>query len=329
MGYSGGDFITRLSLSFGAHDHTARFDGDFQYALTGSFYAEHSSYSFLSNYLNALGTAAIIPEHLIVRASAFAAPILVNGLGPLAGAGRNSGIRDTFGYSISPDLIFRFGNFARSDTIVTQSSVFFVTPGGPIIPVLVPGLTIPNQYVSYSATEQISSGPDFYRLNWLLAATGAESVQAGANFKQASGTGNVKYAVDREVTVTGTVGYQSFTSNQQLSHSLVGINAMGGVQITLSPRFQANVSAGRQFNFPSYIGDLSYQFGGFTRLVGSLTDTVNAQQLTNCSTDWARWGSMAPVIFSTRTLSSKSCRAAKHNLQYFRFQSRSCGRSDN
>ena len=282
-GYSSGDFITRLSLSFGAHDHTARFDGDLQYALTGSFFAEHSSYTYLSNYLNALGTATIIPEHLIFRASAFAAPILVNGLGPLAGAGSNSGLRDTYGYSISPDLIFRFGEFARSDTIVSQSSVFFVTPGGPIIPVLVPGLTVPNQYVSYSATEQISSGPDFYRLNWLLTGTGTKSVQAGANFEQVSGTGNVKYAVNREVAVTSTIGYQSFTSNQQLSHSLVGIIAMGGMQITLGPRFQADFSAGRQFNFPSYTGDLSYQFGGFTRLVGSLTDTVTpaAGQLLN------------------------------------------------
>ena len=279
--YSGGDFITRLTLSLGAHDHTARFDGDLEYTLAGDAYARHPSYDGVYNYLNALGTATLIPERLVVRGSAFAAPILINGLGAIGAgnrpvaAGANSGIRDTYGYTISPDLMFRLGNFARSETTLNQSSIFFVQPGGASLSQTIPGSTAPTELISYGASERLSSGIDFNRLNWALTAFAIKQTQSGADLSQATIRGDFRYAVSREVVFFTDLGYQSITSKQGLSQSVSGPSAFGGIQYTPSPNFEADASAGSQFNSPSYVGNLRYQFAAFTSLSASVTDTVS------------------------------------------------------
>src|SRR5688500_15404398 len=85
---SGSDFITSLRLNLGVHDRTARFQGDLQYSLAGYAYARHSSLSRVSNYLNALGRAVLVPEHVLLDVRAFAAPILINSLGSLSAEDR-------------------------------------------------------------------------------------------------------------------------------------------------------------------------------------------------------------------------------------------------
>src|SRR6266446_6008793 len=276
----GGDFITTLGLNLGAHDHTVRFDGDLQVRLVGDHYARNSSYDRVYGYLNALATAVLVPEHFFFYGSAFAAPILVNNLGPLGADGRPvatgpyTGTRDSYGYTISPDLKFRLGDFANSDTIVTQSSLFLVEPNAPTVTQTIPGQSPPTEFYSYGATQQLSSGIDFNRLNWILTGSWNKSTQSGLEFTQASGIGDLKFALNREVALLGTFGYQSFTSNQALIQSLVGPVALAGLQIILGPTFQADGRAGWRYNSPSYDGHLRSQPGPFTTLVASYDDTV-------------------------------------------------------
>jgi uncharacterized protein (PEP-CTERM system associated) len=275
-----GDFITTVGLNLDAHDHTVRFDGDLQFRLAADHYASNSSYDRIYAYLTALATAELVPEHLFFRGSAFAAPLLVNNLGPLGAGGRpvatgsNTGIRDTYGYSISPDLKFRLGNFASSDTIVSQSSVFFVEPNAPDVTLPIAGQAPPGESYSYGATERISSGSDFNRLNWFLTGSWNQITGSGLVFTETSGVADMKYAVRPALAITGTFGYQTFTSNQALIRSFGGLVALGGLQIKLGPSFQADASAGWQFNSPSYIADLSYQLGPSTSFIASLTDAV-------------------------------------------------------
>ena len=274
-GYSGSDLVTTATLALNLHDHTPRLDADFAYSLAALHYLNNPDFDRLSHFLTALATADLIRNRLQFTASAFASPILINGLGPQSAAATNTGIRDTYGYTLYPDLTFRFGQFARSETILTQSSVFFVEPNGPKIDVSIPGaLPVPDQVISYGATERISSGPDFFRLNWVLTGSVNKTTQADVDFTAATSTANIRYAFTRAIIVTSLVGYQSFTSNQTLSRSLEGPTATGGLQYRPSADFQASASAGWAFNSPSYSGDLRYQLGAFTSLVGSVTDTV-------------------------------------------------------
>lgn len=277
---SGSDTFTALSLGIGLHDHTARFTGDLQYAAVGAAYARFSGFDQITNYLTALATAAIIPDYLLLRASAFAAPILANALGPLAAPGVpvargvNTGMYDTYGYNVSPDLAFRLGNFARSDTILAQSAAFFVFPQGPAVNATVPFGAPPSQLTSYQAVEQLSSGSDFNRLNWQLTGAGARFDEAGIEFQQLSGTANIAYAISREFALLATAGYDSFTSNEPFTVPITGPVELGGFRISLGPRLQANFEAGEQFHLPSYISNIYYQMTPATTFSFSLTDAI-------------------------------------------------------
>ena len=274
------DFITSLGVSLGLHDHTLRFDGDLNLRVLGDHYASNSSYDHIYSYLNGLATLTLVPEHLIVRGSAFATPLLINNLGPIGAGGRpvaagsNSGLRDTYGYSIGPVLAFRLGDFATSETSLTQSSVFFVEPNGLTVPGTVPGQTPATDWYSYSAVERLSSGSDFNQLNWTLTGSFDQTTQPGLDFKQVAGVADTQYAVSREFAILATLGYQSLTSNQTLVQDLVGPVLMGGFLLTLGPNFEISARAGKQFDYPSYIGNIRYQIGGFTTFSASLTDTV-------------------------------------------------------
>jgi hypothetical protein len=133
--------------------------------------------------------------------------------------------------------------------------------------------------MTYGATESISSGPDFYRLNWILAGNAAKTTEPGLEFTSATGTGNLRYAISRAIIVTGLFGYETFTSNQNLSQTVSGPIALGGVQLNPIKDFQLTAQAGWQFNSPSYQGSLFYQIGAFTSLVGSFSDTVTSPAL--------------------------------------------------
>jgi len=284
---TGADFVSSPSLNLGLHKRTARFEGDLQYTLGGYLYAHNSSLNRVSNYLNALGRAVLVPEHVLLDVRAFAAPVLISRLGPVSAddrpiaTGTNSGRRDTYGYTVSPDFLFRLGDFATSETTFSHGSVFFFDPGGPTIEDSIPGEPPPTQATVYGVTERFSSGSDFSRLAWILAGTASKSTHmGGGDLEQAAGTGDFRYALSRQIALLGTAGYASLTSTSQpLTHSLVGPIALGGLAIDLGPSFSAEFRAGWQFNYNSYSGRLHYELGPSTTLTGSLSDSVTTPAL--------------------------------------------------
>jgi hypothetical protein len=274
------DFITTLGLNADAHDHTLRFDGDLSYSGYGDIYARRGDIRLI-NYLNALALATLVPEHLFFRASAFATPTLVNRLGPIgadgrfAAAGPNSGIRNAYGYTLAPVLTFRLGDFANSQTVVSQSAVLYTNPGGPEITQPVPGIgPAPVYFNTYSATETLSSGSDFARLGWSLSGSGSKVIEDRLRLEEAVADATLKYAITRTFTVTATGGYESISSNVSLSQRLTGLIAMGGFQYSPNPDFNLTANGGIQFNTSSFTGNLFYRLGGSTYVTASLSDAA-------------------------------------------------------
>ena len=278
---TGPDYDTRLRLSLNAHDHTPRFSGDLEYSLVGDAFARHPGLNRLSNFLTALAQATLIPDRLIVDARAFTKPILVNELGPLAAeadrpvaTAANSGFRNTYGFTVAPELLFRLGNFANATTTLSEGAIFFTRPRGKVLPQTIPGETPLYEMTTTSLTQRFASGSDFDRLNWGLTGTASTTTRPTGDMSVLSGTGDVKYAVSREVALLGTGGYESITTTQRLSHHLVGPTAMAGIEINLGPDFHASAQAGMRLNYPSYIGNLFYKIGPFTTLTGELSDSI-------------------------------------------------------
>ena len=276
------DEFTMLNLGLQLHEHTLRFTGDLVYYLGGIAYARYGAYDQLYNALTALGTATLVPEHVLLHASAFATPVLINQFGPVsapgvpAARGVNTGYRDTYGYQVSPELLFRLGNFATSDAIATDSAVYFVNPSGAAAVNEIPDLGLPpTQYTAYSATESLISGPDFARLNWKLTGNGVWVYeQPGIKFREVEETADVSFAITREFALLATGGYTTFDSNQNFLRNLDGPIALGGFRYTMIPRLSASFRAGEQFNRPSYLSDIFYQITPLTTFNFSLTDSV-------------------------------------------------------
>src|SRR5258706_7887966 len=112
--------------------------------------------------------------------------------------------------------------------------------------------------------ERICSGPDFYRLNWDVIGAVDRTTQSPVELTNASATTTLKYALSRAVVISGLFGYESITSNQALSRSLVGPIAKAGFQLIPNRNLQLSAQAGWQYNRPSYTGDFRYQIGPFT-----------------------------------------------------------------
>jgi hypothetical protein len=281
----GSDFITSLNLNLALHNRTARFQGDLQYLGSAYLHANNSSLNNVFNYVNGLARAVLVPEHVLLDFRAFAAPILVSRLGPLSAedrpiaSGTNSGRRDTYGYTIAPDFIFRLGDFATTETTFSHGSVFFFRPHGPEIEDGIPGEIPTTQATTYGVTERFASGSAFDRLAWGITGTANKMTRISGGLEEASGAADVSYALSRGIAVLGTAGYASITTDtQNLTHSLVGPIALGGIAIS-GARLEAEFRAGWQYNYSSYTGRIRYQLGPFTVVNGSLSDSITTPGL--------------------------------------------------
>src|SRR6185436_9290267 len=102
----------------------------------------------------------------------------------------------------------------------------------------------PGNLSSYGVSESLSSGSYFYRLSWATTGSYYKWGQSGLDFQQASGILNLRYAITRIFSITGTGGYSSYSSNQELSQSISGVFGLGGLQYTPTPDIRLTASAG-------------------------------------------------------------------------------------
>lgn len=276
----GSDLITRIMLGFSVSDVRPRFQSRIDLGASGFIYARNQGLSRVFGNLNALANATLIPERLFLNARAFAAPTVVNPLGPLSASGTptlsgtNTGLRTIYGYSVAPSLLFRIGDYATSNTTVYQQSVFFDGPGATVPSATVPGGDAPLNFVSVGAYQQFTSGDYFARLQWNLLGAYNQAYMPRGNFETRVGMLNTQYAVTRFFSILATVGYQQLISEAVLTRQFAGWTFLGGGQLTLGPNVVIIARGGTMFNRPTYIGSLRIQLTPATGIFGSYTDTI-------------------------------------------------------
>ncbi len=133
----------------------------------------------------------------------------------------------------------------------------------------------PFKFSAFAVTEDISNGTDFNRMNWDLIGSDAEQSRSVGGLETREGLANLKYAVSREFWLLsdGRISRHSMRARHSSAISM-GLVAMGGVRFTLGPAFDASVIAGRQYNSPSYTGELHYEMTPTSAVVAAVTDTV-------------------------------------------------------
>ena len=282
-GLSGGsksDVIATAGLSGFLRDHTGRVNLDATNSFYADFYTQGTRSAQFNDSFNAVGSVIAIPEYLTISARAFAAPVVTSDIGIATAGNRviSGGFHNSFGYLVQPDLRFRFGDFMSSETTANYGSTYFLGTGGssPVLPI--PGLPGPQDVTSRSATQVFSSGQDFARLNWALAGAFSELDRSQGLLSEKAGVANLRYAVNHEFQLLGTVGYDAVTNTVALTRNLSGLVALAGFEWTWGPNFTLQIQAGRKYNDASYIGSLHYNITPTSSLVGSLDDTITTPE---------------------------------------------------
>ncbi|HEY2008354.1 MAG TPA: hypothetical protein VGH23_05160 [Rhizomicrobium sp.] len=279
-GQSEPDYISMLGLSSNVHDHAPRLSLDANYNFSADFYAKNTEPTQISNYLQALGTASVIPDYLSVNLRAFAQPVITSNLGAITAGDRvvPGSYNNTYGYFGSPDLTFKLGNFASSETMPSYGQIFFTTPPGTTTANTLPGVFGPDNTTMRSLTESISSGSDFERLNWRLIGLYSETDSAQSLLTEKTGVANIRYAIDYEWSLLFTGGYDAIKDSIPLIQNISGPVALAGFGLTLGNSFAFQIEAGERYNKFSLTSSLRYAVTPTSQLSASVNDYIQTPE---------------------------------------------------
>ena len=266
------DYNSRAALTLNASEDSSRTNASLSYLGSVDYFARDSVRPVFLNNLNANGTLAVLPDHFLFTAQAFATPVYQSQLGNIAPLGEalapsaTSSLSNTYGFSLQPDLFFRLGDILRSDLIPGYSAVYFVEPA------VTPSNIAGTEYTQ-SLMERITSGSDFSRLQWGAIADYSQMDQSSGGLTQRSATGNLSYAITQGFAVVANGGYQSVKASAVLIQPVSGPVLMGGLKLDLA-RLKGQVLAGDQYRSFSMVGNLLYQISPRITLQAAANDTV-------------------------------------------------------
>ena len=294
------DFYSQATLQLGARYNSRKTQLYANYSLTGSYYASNHGLNQYVNNLNLASSTEVIPEHLILNVSGFAAPTLLNRTGAISASGQllsPSNTTNTYGYSVEPEFFLRFRDILNSVTTASYGQVFFVYPSVPGVSTapgsvsdqllqLLEGFGTPKPVLfggvqnssSINASQRIASGDYFGRFNWALTGTYTKQDQQSFSDTEKDGTLDLAYALDRSISVLGTGGYSQFTATIPLSRDLSGPIYMGGFSLTPSESFKLTAEGGVRNRFATYTGSLTWNVSPVTAIDGNLTDSITTPQ---------------------------------------------------
>jgi uncharacterized protein (PEP-CTERM system associated) len=274
------DYITRAGINTNLHEHSRRVSLDANYTGAVDYYAQGSQSTQFTNYLQAFGDVIAVPDYLNFFGRAFAQPVILSNSGIVTANGSvaPNGFRNSYGFSAGPDITFRLGDFASSDTTATYGATYFTNPAGQSSSVVIPGLAGPQDTVMRTVTEKLSSGADFSRLSWSLAGAFSEIDRAQGLLSEKAGVGQFRYAITREISLLGTGGYDAISNTTPLTKDVTGPVALGGFALTFGEDFYLEVQVGEKYNSASYQGLLRWNLSPTAILSGSATDSVSTPE---------------------------------------------------
>ena len=274
------DTYTRGNLDLGLRYQGSRLNIAANYELTGNYYDRFHQLDRVENRLNLSSEATLIPQNLFLNVSAFATPIILSRIGaisPNAEPIASSSSRDTYGYTAEPQLVLHFDDFATSTTTINQSGVFLAMPSTSNSGVMLPFSAAQNT-LSTLASEQITSGSTFSRLQWNLNGSYSNIDQTSQSERQSEGFAKFRFAVDRVITLEAVGGYDNYKASMTLTRKLSGPIVMGGFHFSYGPTFLLHALAGTQHNFSVYTGSLHWNLTPIISADASLTDQVTTPQ---------------------------------------------------
>ena len=133
-----------------------------------------------------------------------------------------NGYRNSYGYSLGPDITFQLGNFAVSDTTATYGAAYFTDPSG-FSNILIPGIAGPENITSRNVTEILKSGDRFQPAETgPLSASSAKPTATRACFPKRPLLSLSLCSLNPEIALLATGGYDAIHNSLGLSKDLSG-----------------------------------------------------------------------------------------------------------
>jgi uncharacterized protein (PEP-CTERM system associated) len=289
------DFITAVTPALEVHGDTPRVNLNLRYAPTLEVYARTRSADAIAQQLLGTGTATLIPDTLFVNARALASvQPSGGGLGGLVGSSASLGSplsggfggttapgalvlgkenrAQTIGFSVTPYLMHRFGDFGTGKLGVTlsYSDVSSGTEATPI-PGTATGLSQRQQ--TGEATAQFQSGAAFGRVRDFVLLDAAQSTGTGVmrGARSDVATNWIGYALNRMVMPFAEFGAESIYYNTAVPTHIDDAVWEAGVVLMPNPDSQLSIGYGHHQGADSIDVRGYYALSARTRLTASYT----------------------------------------------------------
>ena len=275
-----GDAFTRSQVNGGLHYDLLRLKVDARGSFTDTyFYNVHEANQLTSN-VNFVAKSELIPNHLFFNLNTFATPVQLTRVGQIAstsGVVPNASSQQSYGYFANPVYVMKLGDYAKSETSVSESQLFFKQPSGGSTVSTVP-VTPLQDATSTTFLQRFSAGPYFGRFNWDLNAAYSDMEQTSQSQQRTITSFSAAYAINTAFAVLGSVAYDQIRTSVPLVRDLPPEIALAGGRVDLGGKFMLSAAAGVAHNFPTYIGSLNWVVTPRFKITGSLTDTISNSQ---------------------------------------------------
>lgn len=182
-------------------------------------------------------------------------------------------------HSISPYLVNRFGGFASAELRYRFNHVRTDDSSS-----RAPGDNrISERTTTQTVSSSLTSGIDFSRLQWSINALASETDRSDDNdIERRLVTLNTEYAVDRQFSLIGSIGYESFDEDEERGVDVVlssaeefsGLTWRTGFRWRPSRRMDLEATYGRRDDDDSLDAKLGYDIGPRTRLTASYAERL-------------------------------------------------------
>ncbi len=249
------DFVTTVAPGFSVTRDSARLQLRGSYNLQALFYANHTSGTSLSNFLDTSAHGTLIQDLLLFDARAAITQQNTSAFGPQAASNVNvtDNRVETRSYSISPYLEQRFSNVATGQLRYAHEAISSGDVHGNSS---INGLGNRNTGLGNSNTDRLiatlTSGPAFRTFNWgALASTQNTRYPASDAVSQSKLSGNVGYLIGPNLRATAAGGYEKDTY-VTLGDKPQGAFYNAGFVWTPSSRTNVTATVGHRFFGQTY-----------------------------------------------------------------------------
>lgn len=301
------DVAAILSPGISVLGDTARLQMRFEFSPVLTMYARTSSQNSLANVMAGTALATLVPNFAFIdmrvaagvqprnggygntglASNAFQTTAIAPGTTTSLGLARDNQVQTTT-LSVSPYILQEFGDYGTLRAGVSAQMSRYATQGGfGVVPSAAIGNTAQNQLTTEQTLRFVSGQflgrfQDTVDIDLTQTSTSAAKTTTGTTVgstysPRTTISNKLSYAVNRLLTVFGSLGYENIQYSGGVSQKISGLTWSVGSTWYPNPDSQVTLSYGLQQGATSFAANANYQITARTNLTASYSNQVGTQ----------------------------------------------------